>query len=273
VSLKSSVKTWILKREIRKAAEKAEREGGAVKKLWDWLTDPAAPGRKRGIAAALIVVAASLRAGHAALIAACQDGLTSRLCSVESIGPIASILEVLAAWLPTLSDGTTFAGAIMGLVGLLHARKKDAAKKVAAGLVLVGLLAAAPASAETSLLAASLAPREAPAAAFGPAVPVEKMADEFARDLVWLGLGLSADMLSTSWALKECPSCYEANPLGHDVEARVALKLGMASAIGGLQYKLRRGGHHGWARALRWVGAVVHGAATVNNGINAAKGK
>lgn len=261
-----SLKDWIVKREIRKRAEKAEREGGAVAKLYDWLTDPAAPGRKRGIAAALVIVAASLRAGHAALLAACGDGLTSRLCSVESVGPVASVLEALAAWLPTLDGGTTFVAAVMGLVGLWHAQKKagDAAKKLGAGLLLLGLLAG-PASAEpSSLLVASLAPREAPAEALAQ-VPVEQIADPFARDLLWLGLGMSADLLSTSWALKECPTCFEANPIGHDSEARIALKTGAAALVGVTQYRLRRGGHHGWATGLRWVAALFHAGLTINN--------
>lgn len=146
----------------------------------------------------------------------------------------------------------------------------DAVRKVGAGLLLLGLLAG-PVSAEPTLLVASLAPREAPAEAFAQ-VPVEQIADPFARDLLWLGLGLSADLLSTSWALKECPTCYEANPLGHDSEARVALKMGMASLVGVTQYRLRRGGHHGWATGIRWGAAILHGVLTVNNGRHALSG-
>ncbi len=151
-----------------------------------------------------------------------------------------------------------------GMRGILHAL-----------VVVMALAVAAPAAAETRAILgpASLADREAPAEAFESKVPVERIADEFARDMFWLGAGLSADLLSTSWALRECPSCYEANPFGHDSEARIALKIGTASAIGLTQYRLRRAGHHGWATALRWFGVFVQGGFTVNNSLHALRGK
>lgn len=250
-----SLKSWIVRREIRKAAEKAEREGGAVAKLWNWLTDPAAPGRKRGIAAVLIIVAASLRAGHAALLAACAEGLSSRLCSVESIGPLVSVLELLGAWLPTLEQGTSLAAAAMALWGLWHARAK--AKSVA-GLLVLGLLSG-PAWAQAPFVEAPIVTtetvckdgyvyRERCAEIEGERVctldPVNNLAVgaqvKGCSDMTVLGTVamLSAahmsDLWTTSYGLQVGESnggtIVEANPLGQSVEQRVALKIAVITA-------------------------------------------
>lgn len=94
-------------------------------------------------------------------------------------------------------------------------------------------------------------------------VPVEKIADRLAGDLAWDGAGLSADLLSTSWALQH--GCVEANPLGQTVEARIALKIGLGTARGLVAYWLRRAGHNTHADVWRWVGVGADAFITGSN--------
>lgn len=94
-------------------------------------------------------------------------------------------------------------------------------------------------------------------------VPVEKIADRLAGDLTWNGAGLSADLLSTSWALQH--GCVEANPNGQTVEARIALKIGLGTARGLVAYLLRRSGHSTYADVWRWVGVGADAFVVGNN--------
>lgn len=100
-------------------------------------------------------------------------------------------------------------------------------------------------------------------------VPVEQLADPFSRDLLWIGAGASADLLSTSASLHWCQTCAESNPLGWDAEARIALKLGMSTAGGTTCYWLRRHGHGRAATVARWIIFGIQAAASVNNTIHA----
>ena len=116
----------------------------------------------------------------------------------------------------------------------------------------------------------------APAAAQGPrgaSVPVEKIADAFGRDLAWIAAGTSADLLSTSAALRWCSTCREGNPLGWDSEARVALKLGVSTAAGTGCWWLRRSGHGRTALIVRWTVFGVQALAAASNARHAIRGR
>lgn len=107
----------------------------------------------------------------------------------------------------------------------------------------------------------------------GAIVPVERIADAFARDLGWIGAGAAADLLSTSAALRWCSTCREANPLGWDSEARVALKVGMATAAGTGCWWLRRAGHGRAATIVRWSAFGIQALAAASNARHALRGR
>ena len=75
--------------------------------------------------------------------------------------------------------------------------------------------------------------------------------DHTAECVVKVGFVAAGDVGSTGWALARCPTCREANPLGVNAEARIALKLSTAMAVGATCYALERSGHHNAARAVR----------------------
>jgi hypothetical protein len=102
---------------------------------------------------------------------------------------------------------------------------------------------------------------------------IKKVADGIALDLTFLGIGISADLLSTSAAIKWCPTCYEGNPGGWDSEARVALKLGMASTIAIIEYELRRHGLHTMATVLRYIAFGVQMSVATSNTVHAIRGE
>lgn len=95
--------------------------------------------------------------------------------------------------------------------------------------------------------------------------PVERIADDFGRDLAWVVGSHSADLYSTAWALHRCPSCREGNPLGPSSEARIALKMAGTASTGLTLWKLRRAGKNRAATILRWTAVAVNVGLTVNN--------
>lgn len=104
--------------------------------------------------------------------------------------------------------------------------------------------------------------------------PVEKIADDFGRDLAWLVAGNAADLYSTAWAIHRCDgACGEGNPLGPTSEARVALKMATAASTGLTLWKLRRDGHPRVASFVRWASVAVNAALVVNNTRHAIRGK
>lgn len=108
----------------------------------------------------------------------------------------------------------------------------------------------------------------------GMPVAVEKIADDYGRDLAWLIGGNAADLYSTAWALHRCGgSCGEGNPLGPTAEARVALKMATAASTGLTLWKLRRDGHNRTATIVRWASVAVNAALVANNTRHAIKGK
>lgn len=104
-------------------------------------------------------------------------------------------------------------------------------------------------------------------------VPVERIADDFGRDIGWIAFGVSLDLGSTSAALRWCKTCRESNPFGWDSEARFALKLTMATSSGTVCWWLRRNGHGRAATIVRWFTFGVQALAAVNNTVNAVRGR
>jgi hypothetical protein len=97
----------------------------------------------------------------------------------------------------------------------------------------------------------------------GIEVPVEKIADDYGRDLAWVIGSHAADLYSTAWSLRHGAS--EANPLGPDVESRLALKMASCATAGLTLWKLRRDGHDRAAKALRVFYVLVNAALVTNN--------
>jgi hypothetical protein len=119
------------------------------------------------------------------------------------------------------------------------------------------------------LLAANLAGPPPPKDYPGRIERLEKTMDGIASDTLWIGSSAAADLFTTAWALRECPSCAEGNPLGFSVESRIALKAGGTVVALGACYKLRRDGHHRSAAILRWTVTAVQFALAVNNSYHA----
>jgi hypothetical protein len=101
---------------------------------------------------------------------------------------------------------------------------------------------------------------------------IVSVADGIAADSLKLGLGWALDTGSTGIALDRCPTCYESNPAGINVETRMSLKLaGNLTALGAC-YVLRRTGHSRAASVLSWLGLGLQAAASANNLRLAARG-
>lgn len=102
-----------------------------------------------------------------------------------------------------------------------------------------------------------------PDVALAVVVPVEKIADDFGRDLAWVIGSHAADLYSTAWALHR--GAKEVNPLGPDAESRIALKMAGSATTGLTLWKLRRDGHGKTATIVRWLYVGLNGALVVNN--------
>lgn len=113
-----------------------------------------------------------------------------------------------------------------------------------------------------SLWSASMQERVAPPQAY-VTVPVERISDAVAVDLVFIGVGTALDLISTDRAINR--GCVEGNPLVPRVEGRIGVKIGAAAIRASGAYLLRRTGHGGTAGVLRWLGAAWDGGVTVNN--------
>ena len=88
-----------------------------------WLT--AKPGRKRGVAAALAIVAGVIRTAGEAIARGCDGGLfAGRVCSWD-VAPAAGWADLASvAVVQLVEPGVTFAAFAMGVWGLVHARKR-----------------------------------------------------------------------------------------------------------------------------------------------------
>ena len=106
-----------------------------------------------------------------------------------------------------------------------------------------------------------------------PPSPIEKIADDVAKDMVWIGVASGADLFSTSVALRRCPACYEGNKLTPDVESRVALKAMTFPATMGVCYLMRRHGMKKEAAAVRFGVVATLAVAVVINSVHAIRRK
>lgn len=95
------------------------------------------------------------------------------------------------------------------------------------------------------------------------AVPIEKIANPLATDIVFKAIGFSADVMSTDWAISK--GCKEGNPLIPRLEGRLGLKIGGAVLQGVVSYALRRTGHNALANVWRYGGSAVDAFALTNN--------
>jgi len=75
----------------------------------------------------------------------------------------------------------------------------------------------------------------------------------FKADVAWISAGMAADLVSTEWALRTCPTCQEANPIMQSTGARLLLKTASATAASLACRKLRKDGHPKAATVFRWV--------------------
>ncbi len=74
-----------------------------------------------------------------------------------------------------------------------------------------------------------------------------------AVDVAVLSIGAAADEASTRYALKHCAGCYEGNPLMSEPAIRLVGKAAAVSALTLGCHELRKHGHGGMAKGLRWV--------------------
>jgi len=108
------------------------KEVPIMKKLIDWLKDPAASGRKRGVAAVAGIIAVGLRAIESGLHDACKIGdLVGSVCNVNA-SLIADIFSSLSTFLNTIvvpgADAVTI---LVGAWGLWVAHKRSQENKPA----------------------------------------------------------------------------------------------------------------------------------------------
>lgn len=114
------------------AVNRALKEFPMITKAWRWLTDPEAKGRKRGIAAAALVLAQVLRAIGAGLVFACKASieapalLTGAWCTVDP-GGWASWVETINQVIQSITPGMDLTAFIFAVWGLLHAKAKNEA--------------------------------------------------------------------------------------------------------------------------------------------------
>jgi len=89
--------------------------------------------------------------------------------------------------------------------------------------------------------------------------------DALAQDVAVLSIAAGADLASTHYALKRCPSCYERNPLMTEPALSIVLK---SAAVAGVSLgcdKLRKDGHGRAAKVLRWTVVAVWLGIAANN--------
>lgn len=127
-----------------------------------WLSEK--PGRKRGLAAVLAILAGLIRAGGEAVARACDGGLLKGGACSWDVAPVAGWADLASiAVVQLVEPGVTFAALVMGVWGLVHARKRvkgplidvttagDRQRRYTRGIsgaILLAFLVAGPASAQ-----------------------------------------------------------------------------------------------------------------------------
>lgn len=126
------LRTWGKKQAVGLAVRRAEKELPMITKAWRWLTDPAAQGRKRGIAAGAFALGEVLRAIGASLAFACKASieapalLTGAWCTVDP-GGWASWVDTINQVIQSITPGMELTAFAFAVWGLLHAKAKNAA--------------------------------------------------------------------------------------------------------------------------------------------------
>ena len=94
-------------------------------KLFGWLTDPARPGRKRGVAVVAFILAGALKLADAGIGQACEAALLQGApCSLH-VGAYASWVDIGNQAIQTYAvPGADLVGAVMGVWGLIHAKTR-----------------------------------------------------------------------------------------------------------------------------------------------------
>ncbi len=119
MGLKTLVKKQIINRFIEQVP--------IMTKIFKWLTDPTAVGRKRTITSILAIIAVALRAIAPALAQACGAGdFVTAVCSIDTIN-VAWYLEFATDTLNNLIvPGTDLVTVLMGIWALKSAKGKTA---------------------------------------------------------------------------------------------------------------------------------------------------
>ena len=86
-----------------------------------------------------------------------------------------------------------------------------------------------------------------------------------AQDVAVLTIAASADLASTHYALKVCPGCYEANPFMREPAVGLLVKTASIAGTTWAAESLRKKGHKGWAKVVRWGVAGLWLGLAANN--------
>jgi hypothetical protein len=102
------------------------KEVPMIEKVFAWLMDPKAPGRKRGLAATLFVLAELARASDGIIARACEKALlVGAVCSLH-VAAYATWLDVAYQGVQQfLVPGAEVVGTLVGIWGLIHAAQRN----------------------------------------------------------------------------------------------------------------------------------------------------
>jgi hypothetical protein len=115
-------KGWIVRRELRAL----ERKEPMIRKAIDWLTDPAAVGRKRSIALGAALLSGACRGVDEALEQACAAAAIATDSAWCSVNPEAwaQVIEVANGMAQAIQPGMDLATAAFAVIGFFDAWRK-----------------------------------------------------------------------------------------------------------------------------------------------------
>lgn len=126
---------------VGKIARRITKECPAMVKLFGWFTDPAHPGRKRGVAVAAFMLSALLKLIDQGMGQACEAALLQGASCTLHVGAYASWVDIGNEAVQTyVVPGADLVGAVMGVWGLIHGKTRQPVAAIAtpAGPVYVG---------------------------------------------------------------------------------------------------------------------------------------
>jgi hypothetical protein len=122
------------------------------------------------------------------------------------------------------------------------------------------------------LVVAFLAASAAHCETVGPPAPVTvTLANRAVAESVAVGLTGAFDLYTTGLALSRCPTCVEANPIGPNVETRVAMKAAGTLGAVSMIWFLESHGRHKAALGLAIGASLAQFAAGTHNAVLAAR--